>query len=263
MRDFRHFRDAWLQVCGLLPASSVACPPAAEVALNGAVDIRRKHLNFDGCVNPLLDSAYATCPTAEYIFPRLTSTATVSSRSIIERTYRRDHAPSSDVLQYATSRRPEDSTPTTSSGRARQPRSDEVTVSWPDPAPSETFNKRTLKQADGFIVVTVPLDAAPTDFEGSRLRPGRRCPTQRRAEADQPALGRGQAGGPLYHAPHHPVAPPLPADGATIATLTATLSSCGGGNPVRRPPGDLLGRPGTGTATLSPLLRYRPPMAGW
>ncbi|MEX0817213.1 MAG: PKD domain-containing protein [Gaiellales bacterium] len=48
MRDFRRFRDAWLQTCTLeQPATD--CPPTGDIKLDGGADHVKKDLNFDGC----------------------------------------------------------------------------------------------------------------------------------------------------------------------------------------------------------------------
>jgi Ca2+-binding RTX toxin-like protein len=50
MRDFRRFRDAWLQLCAEPGRQLGACPAAAEIKLDGAVDHPKKDLNLDRCV---------------------------------------------------------------------------------------------------------------------------------------------------------------------------------------------------------------------
>ncbi|MEX1253326.1 MAG: flexitail domain-containing putative surface protein [Dehalococcoidia bacterium] len=68
MRDFRRFRDAWLQTCAILPGNDALCPEAFEIALNGAEDHPKKDLNFDGCV--YLGGDPNGCITQELIQPR-------------------------------------------------------------------------------------------------------------------------------------------------------------------------------------------------
>ena len=72
MRDFRRFRDAWLQVCQDAPAPGPGCPsaPATNIVLNG-VDLHvKKDLNFDGCVYlPAADDPNK-CITPETEYPR-------------------------------------------------------------------------------------------------------------------------------------------------------------------------------------------------
>ncbi len=64
MRDFRRFRDAWLQTC-LDADSEIACLLPNEISLNGPPDILKKDLNFDDCVfDP------GPCPAHENWFPR-------------------------------------------------------------------------------------------------------------------------------------------------------------------------------------------------
>jgi alpha-tubulin suppressor-like RCC1 family protein/uncharacterized protein YkwD/plastocyanin/thiol-disulfide isomerase/thioredoxin/uncharacterized membrane protein YphA (DoxX/SURF4 family) len=69
MRDFRRFRDAWLQVCQTYSGSSLPlpleCPNPADIILNGPSDHPAKDLNRDGCVNPGAD-----CMQKENIYPR-------------------------------------------------------------------------------------------------------------------------------------------------------------------------------------------------
>ncbi|MHB8516107.1 MAG: S8 family serine peptidase, partial [Dehalococcoidia bacterium] len=67
MRDFRRFRDAWLQTCEA--AATPGCPGIAAITLNdlGLAGHPKKDLNFDGCV---YDPVNAKCPTPEDTFPR-------------------------------------------------------------------------------------------------------------------------------------------------------------------------------------------------
>ncbi len=59
MRDFRRFRDAWLQQCQTDP--EVGCP--ATISLDGAPDHPKRDLNLDGCVHAGSDDD--GCPTPE------------------------------------------------------------------------------------------------------------------------------------------------------------------------------------------------------
>ncbi len=67
MRDFRRFRDAWLQTCE--EAATAGCPSTAAITLNdgGLANHPKKDLNFDGCV---YDPVASRCPTTESTFPR-------------------------------------------------------------------------------------------------------------------------------------------------------------------------------------------------
>ncbi|HET7771432.1 MAG TPA: S8 family serine peptidase, partial [Chloroflexota bacterium] len=69
MRDFRRFRDAWLQTCAQSPTNECATL-APHVTLDGASDHPKKDANFDGCVNPIGAATHLPCPTAEGTFPR-------------------------------------------------------------------------------------------------------------------------------------------------------------------------------------------------
>ncbi|HVC34497.1 MAG TPA: S8 family serine peptidase, partial [Chloroflexota bacterium] len=52
MRDFRRFRDAWLDTCLLgQNGASDGCPAASTIVLDGSPNNVKKDLNFDGCVN--------------------------------------------------------------------------------------------------------------------------------------------------------------------------------------------------------------------
>jgi len=65
MRDFRRFRDAWVQVC--LEGGIENCPTLSRAVLDGADDHPKKDLNFDGCVYDEADPD--ACPP-ENTFPR-------------------------------------------------------------------------------------------------------------------------------------------------------------------------------------------------
>lgn len=64
MRDFRRFRDAWLQTCvqATDALSRVGCPAAADIDLDGGASHPKKDLNFDRCV--YVPSATANDPNA-------------------------------------------------------------------------------------------------------------------------------------------------------------------------------------------------------
>src|SRR5258708_18806834 len=73
MRDFRRFRDAWLQTCADAPslARNVdSCPALDAIMLNGADDHPKKDLNFDGCVYLPLASDPNKCGTTELDYSR-------------------------------------------------------------------------------------------------------------------------------------------------------------------------------------------------
>jgi uncharacterized protein YkwD/plastocyanin len=73
MRDFRRFRDGWLQICKdsalsppNLPALG-ACPAAADITLNEvAAGHVKKDLNFDRCSHRAADPAACVTPEAQY-----------------------------------------------------------------------------------------------------------------------------------------------------------------------------------------------------
>ncbi len=68
MRDFRRFRDAWLQACDEAATPGCPAPGAISLADGGLADHPKKDLNFDGCV---YDPNNANlCPTTESTFPR-------------------------------------------------------------------------------------------------------------------------------------------------------------------------------------------------
>ena len=69
MRDFRRYRDAWLEVCQLEPKGyDASCPDAASIDLDGQPDHPKKDLNLDGCVHVDINS---TCAVHEYEFARV------------------------------------------------------------------------------------------------------------------------------------------------------------------------------------------------
>ena len=70
VRDFRRFRDAWLQAClDPLARAGATCPAAADVALNGADTDAKRDLNLDGCVR-INDTQTPNCLTEDTAFPR-------------------------------------------------------------------------------------------------------------------------------------------------------------------------------------------------
>ena len=68
MRDFRRWRDAWLQVCQSMELGVGDCLELDSVALNGDANHPKKDLNFDRCVNQ--GPGDALCPTPENTFAR-------------------------------------------------------------------------------------------------------------------------------------------------------------------------------------------------
>ncbi len=69
MRDFRRWRDAWLQVClDTLTPGEGDCLEIDSVSLDGPGDHPKFDLNFDKCVNQ--GPGDAGCPTPENVFPR-------------------------------------------------------------------------------------------------------------------------------------------------------------------------------------------------
>ena len=68
MRDFRRFRDAWLETCDEGPTPGCPAPGAIMLNDDGRADHPKKDLNFDGCVYDLNDAN--VCPTTESTFPR-------------------------------------------------------------------------------------------------------------------------------------------------------------------------------------------------
>ena len=68
MRDFRPFRDAWLQVCRDALSPEPGCPPAASIVLDGDLLHPKKDLNLDGCL--WYASTATECVTPDDVFPR-------------------------------------------------------------------------------------------------------------------------------------------------------------------------------------------------
>lgn len=79
MRDFRRFRDAWLQDC-LLTLGLPSCPAESDIDLNGdslahgsVANHPKRDLNLDGCVYLGITGATAdpnNCKTPEWLFNR-------------------------------------------------------------------------------------------------------------------------------------------------------------------------------------------------
>ncbi|MEA2167028.1 MAG: large repetitive protein, partial [Solirubrobacteraceae bacterium] len=67
MRDFRAFRDAWLQGCGYTPADT-SCPSPGEIVLDGGPTHGKNDANLDGCV--AAQPPVAACLTPENVFSR-------------------------------------------------------------------------------------------------------------------------------------------------------------------------------------------------
>jgi Ca2+-binding RTX toxin-like protein/Tol biopolymer transport system component len=72
MRDFRRFRDAWLQLCAARTKDIGACPAPKEIVLDGAPDHPKKDLNLDRCVffGSAPNEDPNDCVAHEWWFPR-------------------------------------------------------------------------------------------------------------------------------------------------------------------------------------------------
>ena len=70
MRDFRRFRDAWLARCGL--ETETGCPTGSPIDLDGPPDHIKFDANLDGCVSTTTSALGTdpTCPTSEVAWPR-------------------------------------------------------------------------------------------------------------------------------------------------------------------------------------------------
>ena len=68
MRDFRRYRDAWLQGC--LAAPTAGCPASGDIALDGAPNHPKKDLNQNGCVTDHPAAGITLCPPEEAVFSR-------------------------------------------------------------------------------------------------------------------------------------------------------------------------------------------------
>ncbi len=68
MRDFRRFRDAWLQTCLIGPTAG--CPALADIDLDGSATHPKKDLNLNGCVFERLAPSVTACPPVEGVYPR-------------------------------------------------------------------------------------------------------------------------------------------------------------------------------------------------
>ena len=66
MKDFRRFRDAWLQVC---QGGGPDCPTPADIVLNGPDNHPAKDLNQDGCVAASV-GLDLSCLQSENLYPR-------------------------------------------------------------------------------------------------------------------------------------------------------------------------------------------------
>ena len=66
MRDFRRYRDAWLQGC--LTTTPTECPAAPSIKLDGDPSGPKRDLNFDGCV--------VSCTSPESLYPRFDGSGT-------------------------------------------------------------------------------------------------------------------------------------------------------------------------------------------
>ncbi len=70
MRDFRRFRDAWLQLCVAEPGNDPGCP-SGSILLDGDPQAPKRDLNFDGCAQPkAMPPAHGPCRNNESVQPR-------------------------------------------------------------------------------------------------------------------------------------------------------------------------------------------------
>ena len=70
MRDFRRFRDAWLEVCQL-GGTDQACPDPGAIRLDGPPDHPKRDLNLDRCTDFLVTGTSHYCAATEGTYPRL------------------------------------------------------------------------------------------------------------------------------------------------------------------------------------------------
>ncbi len=69
LRDFRRFRDAWLEVCQLGSADP-SCPDPAHIALDGPPDHPKRDLNLDGCTDFAVNGTDRHCAAGEDTYSR-------------------------------------------------------------------------------------------------------------------------------------------------------------------------------------------------
>jgi PKD repeat protein len=273
MRDFRRFRDAWLEVCRLLPSSDPGCPAPENIVLNGAADHPKKDLNHDACVNTTNQPTNASCPTPEYIFSRfdfngdgrISSADPAAVPGLGEVTdlevLRRQWSPGPDYQEGWTANNLDR---LLLSGDLELRADDffaagadqvEIKVIRKDPAGDEDGPTRILRRDEPgqFIVVTVPVvRVGPSQVEvhaSARIGANQvsaipRVGTLRPGEDKRLDLCRVRLDLTAS-------ANPLPADGATQATITATAEDCIGGPLDEQTIRFTMSPAGTGHATLS------------
>ena len=69
MRDFRRYRDAWLEYCSL-GGDDRSCPATSSIKLDGGDNHPKKDLNWDGCVFDFNAPDPHVCPTTEGEYSR-------------------------------------------------------------------------------------------------------------------------------------------------------------------------------------------------
>ncbi|MCL4534081.1 MAG: PKD domain-containing protein, partial [Bacteroidetes bacterium] len=67
MRDFRRFRDSWLQRCVESTTPEASCPAKDSILLDGSAGNLKRDENLDGCVH---SADPVNCPTHENIYSR-------------------------------------------------------------------------------------------------------------------------------------------------------------------------------------------------
>jgi alpha-tubulin suppressor-like RCC1 family protein/uncharacterized protein YkwD/thiol-disulfide isomerase/thioredoxin/plastocyanin/uncharacterized membrane protein YphA (DoxX/SURF4 family) len=143
MRDFRHFRDAWLQICKT--DGGEGCPQPADIVLNGSDNHQSKDLNQDGCVD-----TSGNCPQRENLYPRFD----FNGDGII--------SISDDITRKVKVPLKADGTPADNSSDSTQMDDQDVLASqWEsDPALTEGWLKTDLR----YLIVSGDLEVHADDF---------------------------------------------------------------------------------------------------
>jgi len=243
MRDFRRFRDAWLQVCTDMGAAGetlpAGCPLSADIKLNGPSTHAKKDLNFDGCVFvsvlPPGDNDPQRCQTRETYYPRFDFNADGSLTSgdleALKALFGTSPSGPADTEGRTTTELDQlmisGDLEIHAEGMFSEPGVTEVDLTIR--SDSGDIKTRKLAPGAGFLIATTQVSSTGSTVEVSASATGADGPVQ--ALPKQVALAPGQDrridlchAGLILEADKRQ----MQADGDSFATLTATLYTCEG-----------------------------------
>lgn len=273
MRDLRRYRDAWLDLCR---AGGEGCPAAGDIKLDGAADHPKRDLNHDGCVV----TGDAGCGAAEKLFARADLNGdhlvVPDKKAIVP--WKADGTPAADRTQ-ATRMTDLDVLRAAWTGGAGAEgyakddlgdllRSADVEVQadavLDTGASKATLQlqttdgllagpQRTIRRADGSVVMTIPVSSPSTQYElvtvaGTGRGTSRSTSAPFSLKYGEDKLVAACPAVSIAAAPQK-----VPADGASTSVITATLHRCAGRKEVAGKKATFTLHGGTSGAKLTPL----------